>query len=135
MTELITLPRSTVQQALEALEKYQRMMLVEAGCQSQDGEAAIDTFRAALEKTEQQPLFVVEGGELRPLRPALLNEGDKLYTHPPRREWRKLTEEEIRHFAWNGFLMAEGTWDKDTEEDLLTFARAIESALKEKNHE
>jgi hypothetical protein len=56
-----------------------------------------------------------------------------LYTHPPRREWRGLTEEEIRHFAWNGFLMAEGIWDKDTEEDLLTFARAIEQACKERN--
>jgi hypothetical protein len=44
-----------------------------------------------------------------------------------------LTEEEIRHFAWNGFLMAEGIWDKDTEEDLLTFARAVEQALKERN--
>jgi hypothetical protein len=41
---------------------------------------------AALEQPEQEPLFVVEGGELRPLRPALLNDGDKLYTHPPRRE-------------------------------------------------
>jgi hypothetical protein len=40
----------------------------------------------ALEQPEQEPLFVVEGGELRPLRPALLNDGDKLYTHPPRRE-------------------------------------------------
>ena len=58
-----------------------------------------------------------------------------LYTHPPLREWRSLTEEQIRHFAWNGFLMAEGTWDKDTEEDLLTFARAIEAALRSKNHE
>jgi hypothetical protein len=58
-----------------------------------------------------------------------------LYTHPPRREWRSLSEEEIRHFAWNGFLMAEGIWDKDTEEDLLTFARAIEAALRSKNHD
>jgi hypothetical protein len=39
---------TTGQHALEALEKYQRMMLVEAGCQSEEGEAAIDTFRAAL---------------------------------------------------------------------------------------
>lgn len=39
---------TTGQHALEALEKYQRMMLVEAGCQSEEGEAEIDTFRAAL---------------------------------------------------------------------------------------
>jgi hypothetical protein len=68
----------------------------------------------------------------------VISEGETLaplYTHPPSREWRGLSEEEIRHFAWNGFLMAEGIWDKDTEEDLLTFARAIEAALRSKNYE
>jgi hypothetical protein len=58
---------------------------------------------------------------------------ERFTAHPPRREWRGLTDQEIRHFAWNGFLMAEGTWDKDTEEDLLAFARAVEAALKERN--
>ena len=46
---------TTGQQALEALEKYQRMMLVEAGCQSEEGEAAIDNLRAVL----AQPVPVV----------------------------------------------------------------------------
>jgi hypothetical protein len=45
--------RQAAQQALEALEKYQRMMLVEAGCQSEEGEAAIDTLRAVLEQPNE----------------------------------------------------------------------------------
>lgn len=44
-----------------------------------------------------------------------------LYTHPPRREWRSLSEEEIRQIAL------------DTPIDGMNFARAIEAALKERN--
>jgi hypothetical protein len=47
-----------------------------------------------------------------------------LYTHPPRREWRSLTEEEIVKFA------DEVSGEEHSVED---FARAIEAALKEKN--
>jgi hypothetical protein len=107
----VTLPRATVEQVLGALEGGGDSWLLIG--------PAIDALRAALEqpeqepdrwgagyeagyaagmaemKPEQEPLFVVEGGELRPLRPALLNDGDKLYTHPPRREWRSLSEEEV----------------------------------------
>jgi hypothetical protein len=71
MTDL----RAAAQHALEALETV-----------FMPHHPAVISLRAALEQPEQEPLFVVEGGELRPLRPALLNEGDKLYTHPPRRE-------------------------------------------------
>jgi hypothetical protein len=78
----------------------------------------------ALEQPVQEPLFVVEGGKLRPLRPALLNDGDKLYTHPPRREWQGLSEEEI-HAA-----LPHEPGDLD-----FVCARAVEAALKEKNHE
>jgi hypothetical protein len=114
-----------------------------------------DTFRAALEQPEQEPVAWLRREELADLQTCNYRQlgadspriwapreadtpppGQDLvpvFTHPPRREWRGLTEEEIRHFAWNGFLMAEGIWDKDTEEDLLTFARAIEQACKERN--
>jgi hypothetical protein len=44
-----------------------------------------------------------------------------LYTHPPRREWQGLTEEERRHIY------------ATTEEFGHEIARAIEAALKEKN--
>ena len=51
-----------------------------------------------------------------------------LYTHPPRREWQVLTDEEI-----------ENTSDQIERSDffdtVVTFARAIEAALRSKNHD
>jgi hypothetical protein len=47
-----------------------------------------------------------------------------LYTHPPRREWRGLTEEDIWTLAANSLDSVLGR---------LHFARAIEAALKERN--
>jgi hypothetical protein len=44
-----------------------------------------------------------------------------LYTHPPRREWRSLSEKEIDAIQWHG--------------SPFQFARAIEAALRSKNHE
>jgi hypothetical protein len=49
-----------------------------------------------------------------------------LYTHPPRREWRGLTEEDIWTLAANCLDSVLGR---------LHFARAIEATLKERNHE
>lgn len=58
-------------------------------------------------------------------RPEYQNE-TPLYTHPPRREWRSLSEEEINE-----------CWASD--DPVLTLSeavtRAIEAALKEKNHD
>ena len=47
-----------------------------------------------------------------------------LYTHPPRREWRGLTEEEINEATFH----PDGCMNTH-----LEFARAIEAALKERN--
>jgi hypothetical protein len=49
-----------------------------------------------------------------------------LYTHPPRREWRSLSEEEI-----------ESLWRKwvGTQRPNYSFTRAVEAALRSKNHE
>jgi len=49
-----------------------------------------------------------------------------LYTHPPRREWRSLTKEEIQTIVNK---VAIGTYQTSD-----TFARAIEAALKERNN-
>jgi hypothetical protein len=51
---------------------------------------------------------------------------EPLYTAPPRREWRGLTEEDIWTLAANSMDSVLGR---------LHFARAIEARLKEKNHE
>jgi hypothetical protein len=48
-----------------------------------------------------------------------------LYTAPPRREWRSLTNEEI-YPLYN---------EPRSDAEILEFARAVEQALKEKNHE
>ncbi len=103
MTDL----RTAAQQALEAL------LL----CDSKDAGkamAAITALRAALEQPEQaEPAACSNTFACR---------CPKHYTHPPRREWRGLTEEEIVAI----FLLAPTQ---------PAFARAIEAALKEKNYE
>ena len=56
--------------------------------------------------------------------------GDLLYTHPPRREWQGLTEEQVKEVVHN-------TVEKVTVSESILFravARAIEAALKERNH-
>jgi hypothetical protein len=50
--------------------------------------------------------------------------GTKLYTAPPRREWRSLSEEEIYP------LYSEPSSDAE----MVEFARAVEAKLKELNH-
>ena len=54
-----------------------------------------------------------------------------LYTHPPRREWQSLSEEEI----WNDDkIMAENAHCNLMLCDLVALCRAIETKLKEKNN-
>jgi hypothetical protein len=106
--------RTAAQQALEVLEAGPDVDPIFAG----ETEVAL---RAALEQPEQEPLFVVEGGKLRPLRPALLNDGDKLYTHPPRRAWQFLSAEERYRIA-------------DESASTIVAVLATEAALRSKNH-
>jgi hypothetical protein len=53
-----------------------------------------------------------------------------LYTHPPRRAWRGLTEEEMFHVENNvpDSVISDRQWT-------VYFARAIEAKLKELNHD
>ena len=54
-----------------------------------------------------------------------------LYTHPPRREWRGLTDEQLL-YVYNELP----NWGMDMDRlppKLKQFARAIEAALKERN--
>jgi hypothetical protein len=48
-----------------------------------------------------------------------------IFTHPPRREWRSLSEEEI-YPLYN---------EPRSDAEMVEFARAIEAALRSKNHE
>jgi hypothetical protein len=53
--------------------------------------------------------------------------GDKLYTEPPRREWRSLSEEEIAEIA----LQSQDGFSPH--DDTQRFAQNIETKLKELN--
>ena len=126
---MVTLPRATLQQALEALDRNWD------GCvNSQEGEA-ITALRAALsqQEQEQEPVaWMAPNGDLRKDRtPRKFSDWGwrqedyvPLYTRPSRREWRSLSKEEIMDVLWSVSSFT-----------TITYARAIEAALKEKNHE
>jgi hypothetical protein len=130
--------RRAAQQALEALEgvfegdeKGAQYWTVTGGTyEAVYCKHAITALKAALEQPEQEPVAWIDDsghpkhrlyrqsateqrlyGLLRPL-----------YTHPPRREWRGLTEEEIED-CWDGYLS----------DYQLQMIRTIESKLKERN--
>jgi hypothetical protein len=121
--------RQAAQQALEALEKTH----TQPGCDQWQAERkASVALRAALERQEQEQepvawryrnantdhVYLVwkKGTGGRNWTP--------LYAHPPRREWRSLSEEEI--------LPLYNT-TPSSHAEMLEFARAIETKLKEKN--
>ena len=118
----MTTLREAAQQALEAL-----IARAERGDGAPDTVAAL---RAALEQPEQEPVAWIESphGAIRanPLyrmtAPQSLAWSIPLYTHPPRREWQSLTDEEI------DTALPHEPGDLD-----FVCARAIEAALKEKN--
>jgi hypothetical protein len=142
MTDL----RTAAQQALEALEKSETwvpdegfgMLRLEA---QRKHEAAITALRAALEQPEQaEPVawrtFDGEGGydyrtyddnenyrdEWDKRNPNHKGWVEPLYTHPPRREWQGLSEEEF------GYIYVRSATHEE-------FARAVEAALRSKNHD
>jgi len=145
----MTTLREVAQQALEALETYERDGKYLDVCRP-----AIRALRAALAQPlpdpvdeyrkgfidgqidmrdrpeEQEPVawwipkaeqFCIKQPGERPFAKAW----EPLYTHPPRREWRSLSEEEIEDMSVTG---------TDSELRRQQFARAIEAALKEKNN-
>jgi hypothetical protein len=103
----------------------------------------IDALKTALAEPEQEPVAWMYHDASTPRdahpwlhstmlvlaadrRPECRNE-TPLYTHPPRREWQGLTDTEI------GMLYVK--WDATPGASMAEFARAVEAALKEKNHE
>ena len=100
MDPTITLPRATVQQALEAWEHINKYGFVLADYEG-PMEQAITALKAALAQPVQEPVAwcdIEEDGTIHGLRywsePGRREHA--LYTHPPRREWRGLSEEEIQ---------------------------------------
>jgi len=129
--------REAAQQALEALEKTH----TQPGCEQWQAERkASVALRAALAQQEQEPVARViddetpEGStEWIPYsgRQVPVKTGDLLYTHPPRRKWQSLSEDELTalgviHSRYQEESLETGGW--------FDFARAIEAKLKEKNN-
>ncbi len=120
--------RDAAQQALDALESEHPDIQLRAAI----------ALRAALEQPEQEPVawmvYTLDG------KSAFVTDnpadfGDQhralpLYTHPPRREWQGMTDDELTalgivHSRYQEESLETGGW--------FDFARAIEAALKEKN--
>jgi hypothetical protein len=140
----MTTLRQAAQQALEALEFMADEWGFTQKANRPERWQAIDALRAALAQ-EDEPKG---GGNLPPplqaepvQEPVVVKDSwgltlkagwddlpidTKLYAHPPRREWRSLSEEEIRRMGIET-PGQQGGWN-------LAFARAIEAKLKEKNH-
>jgi hypothetical protein len=96
-----------------------------------------DTLRAALEQPEQaEPVAWMRPDEtLCVVREVAEDEGyQPLYTHPPRREWRGLTEEEIQSVIQ---LEREKRFQRRPPLPLsmTELSHAIEAALRSKNHD
>ena len=120
----MTTLREAAQQALEALDGEL------PGWRTPAQERAITALKAALVQPEQEPVAWVNHGENRITRATGWDGYGALYTHPTRREWRGLTDEEIRDL-WSWSATAEAERIATTQQH--AFARAIEAALKEKN--
>ncbi len=187
MTELITLPRTTVQQALEALElayagtpaitvhgkaitalkaaleqpKTPDLCWAEAPERTQWGAGMMEglvalgkdhtlrlyaerealplvvpSLRAALEQPEQEPVAWMTPGQdlhLNNSERFRFSDWTPLYTHPPRREWRGLTEEETQSVIQ---LEREKRFQRRPPLPLsmTELSHAIEAKLKELNH-
>jgi hypothetical protein len=130
--------RAAARQALEALEESEQHYGSDSALRD-----AIQILRAALEQPEQEPVAWMFQHEETGRMNYVSNDGYNatgrflemnpryalvcaLYTHPPRREWRGLTDTEraaVQHESFKRGLSP------------LEFMELHEAKLKEKNHE
>ena len=98
-------------------------------------------FRAdSLAQEEQEPVAWIHrkhyllghAENMPPAEKALAQGWEPLYTNPPRREWQSLSEGEVASCWAKGF---EACKDQTIGDLRMHIARAVEAALKEKNHE
>jgi hypothetical protein len=86
-------------------------------------------------ETEQEPVAWLTASRNTITWDKLYPDMHPLYTHPPRREWQGLTEEEIRKLTFHN---QRTLWPRPDRSDVrataIPFARAVEQALKERNN-
>ena len=109
----MTTLENAARQALDALEEYQN-----EGAPFMSCDAAVEALRQALEQPKQEPVTWMYSD-------AEGNNPVPLYTEPLKREWVGLTDEEIGDALIDLPVLGNGYF--------LRIARAIETALKEKN--
>ena len=106
--------RDAARQALEALD---------AGVSVSPKSVLHDRLRAALAQEELEPSVRIKCTVVDNQHPSGVP--FEQWVNAPRREWRELTEEEIRAAYGKDLKYRDGDYER--------FARAIEAALKEKN--
>ena len=146
--------RAAAQQALEALEKSRVFVTTREKIKHPEGtewyDGTITALRAALaqqQEQEQWPVahfgsaYVNENGVhiTTVLGPVAIPQDAKLYTHPPRREWQSLKDEEMhglyRRAGLEAYYPRDGVVQYEYERRLDEYARAIEQACKERNND
>ena len=121
--------RAAARQALEALERnVQHKYPLETTKAIQLGQEAITALRAALAQQQEQEPVAWKDRTYGNLHHQDFGNSIPLYTHPPRREWVSLTEEEIDAVLFP-YCDNKHEWI-----DYREVARAVEVALKEKNN-
>jgi len=156
----MTTLREAAQQALEALEKYRKMMFVEAGCRFGEGDSVITALRTALaeQPAEQESVqdecnrvinHAIEQGIEASVFLRCWQEGDwsgcaefgfepnmAAYTAPQPAKREPLTDAEIGQVRWQCRWNRMSTDDNvvyATTQQLDAFARAIIAAYERKN--
>ena len=98
-----------------------------------DFDGVTDALKAALEQPEQEPvawMVYTEDGKSayvtdNPHDLVGAYKAFALYTHPPRREWKTISDDEIAALYVK--------WDATPGVSMADFARSVETKLKEKN--
>jgi hypothetical protein len=127
--------REAAQQALGALENSRVFVTTREKIKHPEGtewyDERITALRAALEQEEQEPAIYPDEAREMGL------EEVALYTTPPRREWQRLTNEEMyglyRRAGLEAYYPRDGVVQGDYDRRIDAYARAIETRLKEKN--
>jgi hypothetical protein len=125
-----TVPRAVLEQALEALEamkaEFRALDLPYGSKAYAAGNQAAHGLRAAL--AQQEPTVRIKCTVVDNQHPSGVP--FEQWVNAPRREWRNLTMQEINALPEIGGVM----WRMGTALAVLRAIRAVEQALKEKNH-
>lgn len=122
-----------MKQALQAMKQHGTPLLNHEDAYS----ASLIALRQAIEAAEkQEPVAWVQDVEFEQLPEFAFSwvktrlHDKPLYTHPPKREWVGLTDENVREL-WSWSASAEAERTANTQQH--AFARALEAKLWEKN--